>query len=197
MSVQRFIVNTIISGTLGGIASHVVASLCGRAERGRSELPMHAVSHIWYDDEPESHEGFRPADAAIGTALHHGACFFWASFFEAIFGKNAERSTPAALAGGASIAAAAYVTDYHIVPERFNPGFEAYLSDRSLFLVYAGLALGFAAGARLRGLRNHEADGGEDLRGLRHHEVEDRDEREESGKAQRGPDAVIAPEPRR
>jgi hypothetical protein len=183
MSVQRFIVNTLISGTVGGIVSHLVASLCSRDESGRGELPMHAVSHIWYGDEPESHEGFRPADAAIGTALHHGACFFWATFFEALFGKDAERSTPAALAGGATVAAAAYVTDYHIVSERFKPGFEAYLSDRSLFLVYAGLALGFAAGARLRGLRDHE--------------IEDRDEREESGKAERGPDVVIAPEERR
>ena len=194
MSVQRFIVNTLISGSVAGIASHLVASLCGRQESGRSELPMHAVSHIWYDDAPESHEGFKPVDAAIGTALHHGACFFWATFFEALFGKDAERSTPAALAGGATIATAAYVTDYHIVSERFKPGFEAYLSDRSLFLVYAGLALGFAAGARLRGLRRQKMEG---LHGLRHHEIEDRDEGEERWKAERGPDVMVAPEERR
>ena len=200
MSMQRFILNTIITGTVAGIASHVVASLRGRADSGRSELPMHAVSHIAYGDAPESHEGFKPLDAVVGTALHHGACFFWATFFEALFGKDAERSTPAALAGGATIATAAYITDYHIVSERFKPGFEAYLSDRSLFLVYAGLALGFAAGARLRGLRrlrNHQVDGGEGLRGLRNHEVENRDEREEREKAKRGPDVVVTPVERR
>jgi hypothetical protein len=144
---------------------------------------MHAVSHIYYDDAPESHEGFRPKDAAIGMALHHGASLFWATFFEALFGKDAEKSTPAALAGGATIAAAAYITDYYIVPDRYKPGFDAYLSDRSMFLVYAGLAVGLAAGARLRGLRNHE--------------IEDRDEREERGKAERRPDTVVAPEARR
>jgi hypothetical protein len=144
---------------------------------------MHAVSHIYYDDEPESHEGLKPVDAAIGTALHHGASIFWATFFEALFGKDAEESTPAALAGGATIAAAAYITDYHIVSDRYKPGFEAYLSDRALFLVYAGLAVGLAAGARLRGLRNHQ--------------IEDGDEREEGGKTQRGPDVVVAPEARR
>jgi hypothetical protein len=162
---KRFVVNCLISGTLGGIVSHAVASLCGRRETGRGELPMHAVSHIAYGDAPESHGGLEPRDAVIGTALHHGACLFWAPFFEALFGRDAERSTAAALAGGATIAAA------------------AYLSNRSLFLVYAGLALGFAAGARLRGLRNHE--------------IEDRDEREESRKAERRPDPVVTPEERR
>lgn len=177
---KRFILNCLISGTAGGIVSHAVASLCGRRETGRSELPMHAVSHIAYDDRPDSHDGFDPRDAVIGTALHHGACLFWAPFFEALFGRDAERSTPAALAGGATIAAAAYITDYHIVSDRFKPGFEAYLSKRSMFLVYAGLAVGFAAAARLRGLRNHQ--------------IEDHDEREESGKAERGPDPVVTPE---
>ena len=164
---KRFVLNCLISGTLGGIASHVAASLCGRRETGRSELPMHAVSHIAYDDAPESHEGFKPHDAVIGTALHHGACLFWATFFEALFGKDAEQSTGSALAGGATIAAAAYVTDYHIVSDRFKPGFEAYLSDRSLFLVYAGLAVGLAAGARLRGMRNRGDAPGARPRGLR------------------------------
>lgn len=180
---KRFILNALISGTLGGIVSHAVASLCSRRETGHSELPMHAVSHIYHDDDPEAHEGLKPVDAVVGTALHHGASIFWAMFFEALFGKDAERSTSAALAGGATIAAAAYVTDYHIVSDRYKPGFEAYLSDRSLFLVYAGLALGLAAGARLRGLRNHQ--------------VEDRDESEERWEAERGPDAVVPPELRR
>ena len=180
---KRYLLNCIISGTLGGIASHVIASLSSRREHGRSELPMHAVSHIYYDDDPESHEGFRPVDAAIGTALHHGASLFWATFFEALFGKAAEKSTPAALAGGATIAAAAYITDYYIVSDRYKPGFEAYLSDRSLFFVYAGLAVGLAAGARLRGLRDHQP--------------ENRDEGNERWEAERGPDAVVAPVERR
>ena len=198
MSLGRFVVNALISGTVGGIVSHAVASILGGRETGHSELPMHAVAHIWDGDTPESHEGFKPRDAVIGTALHHGACFFWSTFFEALFGKDAERSTPAALAGGATIAAAAYITDYHIVSDRFKPGFEAYLSDRSLFLVYAGLAVGLAAGARLRGLRDDGIEAAASRSGgLRDHEIEDHDEREESGKAERGPDSVIAPVERR
>jgi hypothetical protein len=144
---------------------------------------MHAVSHIAWDDSAESHQGQTAQDYIVGSALHHGACFFWSPFFEVLFGRRAEKSTCAALAGGATIATCAYVTDYHIVSERFKPGFEAHLSNRSLFFVYAALAAGFAVGARLRGLRNHQ--------------IEDHDEREESREAERGPDLVKAPEPRR
>jgi hypothetical protein len=180
---KRFILNCLISGTAGGLLSHLAASVCARRETGRSELPMHAVSHIAWNDAPESHKGRTLHNAAIGSALHHGACIFWASFFEPLFGKRAERSTSTALVGGATIATAAYITDYHIVSDRFKPGFEAYLSNRSLLIVYASLAVGLAAGARLRGLCNHQ--------------VEDRDEREERRKAERGPDVVITPEERR
>jgi hypothetical protein len=144
---------------------------------------MHAVSHIAWGDSPESHQGRKTRNYIVGTALHHGACFFWSPFFEALFGHRAERSTSAALVGGATIATVAYITDYHVVSDRFKPGFEAHLSNRSMFFVYAGLALGLAAGARLRGLR--------------HHQVEDRDEGEERWKAERGPDVVVTPEKRR
>ena len=176
---KRFIVNCLISGAAGGLASHIAASICGRREAGRSELPMHAVSHIAWNDDPASHKGRTTSNYLVGSGLHHGASVFWATFFEGLFGKRAEKSTSAAVAGGAAIAAAAYITDYHIVSERYKPGFEAYLSDRSLFFVYASLALGLAAAARLRGLR--------------HHQVKDRDESKERRKAQGSPDPVESP----
>jgi hypothetical protein len=180
---NRFVWNCLVSGAAGGIASHIVASLFSHKENRRSELPMHAVSHIAWGDAPESHQGRTRTNYIVGTALHHGACFFWSPFFEALFGRRAEKNTAAALVGGATIATCAYITDYHIVSDRFKPGFEAHLSNRAMFFVYAGLALGLAAGARLRGLRNHQ--------------VEDRDKREESRKTERGPDVVVSPESRR
>lgn len=61
-----------------------------------------------------------------------------------------------------------------------KPGFEAHLSNRSLFMLYAALALGFAAGARLHGLYDHQ--------------IENHGESNESGHAERRPDRVIAPE---
>jgi hypothetical protein len=178
--VNRFVRNCLISGAAGGLLSHIAASACSRLEQGRSELPMHAVSHIAWGDAPEAHTGRTRGNHLLGSGLHHGASVFWATFFEALFGREAERNTTAALAGGAAIATAAYVTDYHLVSDRFKPGFEAYLSNRSLFIVYAGLALGLAAGARLRGLYDHQ--------------IEDADERDERGHAERSPDVVKSPE---
>ena len=177
---NRFVLNCVISGLAGGILSEVASALHGRAERGRSDLPMHAVSHIAWGDEPESHKGRHTHNYVIGTALHHGASIFWATFFEALFGRVAERSTGSALVGGATIAAAAYVTDYHVVSDRFKPGFDAHLSNRALFSIYAALAIGLAAATRLRGLYRHE--------------IKNDDEREERRNAERGPEPVIAPE---
>ena len=177
---SHFIRDCLISGAVGGALSHIAASICSRKEQGRSELPMHAVSHIAWGDAPEAHKGHTLHNMLIGSALHHGASVFWAGFFEALFGRRAERSTSAALVGGATVATAAYVTDYHIVSDRFKPGFEAYLSNRALFIVYAALALGLAGAARLRGLY--------------YHQVENRHEGDERWNTQRRPDPVVAPE---
>jgi hypothetical protein len=40
------------------------------------------------------------------------------------------------------VSALAYVTDYHVIPSRFTPGFELSLSRRSFPSLYAALALG-------------------------------------------------------
>lgn len=177
---KRFLVDCLISGLAGGVVSHMAVAALSRVETGHADRAMHPVSHIAWDDAPQSHQGRTAHNWAIGAALHHGACFFWATFFEGLFGKRAERSTAAALTGGATIAAAAYVTDYHVVPDRFTPGFEAHLSNRSLFAVYVALAVGLAAGARLRGLYRHQ--------------VENNDERDEGRDAERRPNAVVTPE---
>ena len=172
--------NCLVSGAAGGLFSHIAAATASRIERGNADLAMHAVSHIAWGDDPESHTGRHPHNAVIGAALHHGASVFWATFFEALFGRAAERSTAAALVGGATIASAAYVTDYYVVSDRFKPGFEAHLSNRSLFFIYAALAAGLAAGARLRGLCRHQ--------------VKNDDKSDERRHPERRPDAVVTPE---
>ena len=74
---------------------------------------------------------------------------FWATFYERYFGRAADRGdVSTALVGGRIVAAAAYVTDYHLVPKRLSPGWEHRLSGRSLVATYAVLALSL----RLRGL---------------------------------------------
>jgi hypothetical protein len=177
---KRFFLNCLTSGLAGGMLSQLVSAIFSYAERGRPDLPIHAVSHIAWGDKPESHHGQHTHNFVIGTALHQGASVFWAAFFEALFGEHAEGSGASALVGGSTIAAAAYITDYYVVSDRFKPGFEAHLSSRGLFSIYAALALGLAAGARLRGLYRHQ--------------VENDDERDERRSAERRPRPVVAKE---
>jgi hypothetical protein len=184
MQSNRHLVNAVITGNVGGLAALGVALARARREPLRPAAPLNAVSHIWSGRSPLWHALFPTRrNALIGFALHQGAAIFWAGFFEPLFGRGAERSTALAVAGGAATAAAAYVTDYHVVSKRFRPGFEVSLSGRSLFLVYATLGLAFALSARSRGFR--------------HHEVENDDEGDERRHAERRPDAMVAPVERR
>jgi hypothetical protein len=45
---------------------------------------------------------------------------------------------------GAAVSAAAYVTDYHLVPRRLTPGFELRLPRLALAPIYAALAVGLS-----------------------------------------------------
>lgn len=140
----------LVSGSVAAVASAAVAAWCGRKQGGHAAGPLNAVSHIAWGGSAESQARKDGTNTVVGFALHHGASIFWALGFETVFGRRAERSVPDALIGGAATAATAYVVDYHVVPYRFVPGFEARLKNRSLFYVYAALGLSLAATAQLR-----------------------------------------------
>jgi hypothetical protein len=180
----RFAARALVSGAIAGLASALAAAACSRAERRPPRRPMNAVSHIYDGGAPPPHDGRNGRNTVLGFGIHMAASVWWALFFEALLRRRAERSRRAALAAGSTLAAAAYLVDYHVVAERFRPGFERYLSNRSLLAVYAALAVGFAAAARVPA----------PLRRLHHHEKEDDDERDEGRPSERGPERVVAPE---
>ncbi|WP_341845015.1 hypothetical protein [Caballeronia fortuita] len=77
-----------------------------------------------------------------------GSAVFWGVLFEALCAK---RPRPAKIVtAAATTALIAYVVDYHAVPKRVTPGFEAHLSTRSLAMTYVALGAGFAMAALLR-----------------------------------------------
>jgi uncharacterized membrane protein YjjB (DUF3815 family) len=96
----------------------------------------------------------------LGFGIHTAASVFWATILELALAAQAQ---PRRLPTAAVLSAVAYVVDYYVVDKRFRPGFEAYLSPRAMFAVYAALAAGFAAsGAKRRALirkRQHERKG--------------------------------------
>jgi hypothetical protein len=179
----RLSARILASGVGAAVASALVAAACSRAENRHAARPLNAVAHIYDGGPPPREDGPYRRNTLVGLALHAGASVWWAAFYEALFGRAARRSPAAALAGGAVIAAGAYVVDYHVVGKRFRPGFERFLSARSMLAVYAALAAGLAMSARLSRLRDHQ--------------VENHDERHERGNAQRRPQGVVAPEYRR
>jgi hypothetical protein len=78
-----------------------------------------------------------------GFIANYRASVFWALFYEWL-GKGRPRKPARALLDGALISAAAYVTDYHVVPKRLTPGFEMRVPRAALACVYAALALGLS-----------------------------------------------------
>ena len=170
----------LLTGGTVAIVSAITAASWSRLERGRATAPLNAISHIAWGGEPPAEAGPAGVSLATGLALHAGASLFWATPFELVFGRMARRSVGAAWLGGAIVSALAYVTDYYVVSRRFRPGYEAYLSPRGLFAVYAALAGGLAMAARSSRLN--------------HHQPEDRDEGDEGRHAERSPESVIAPE---
>jgi hypothetical protein len=141
--------NALISGTIAGVATALAESLCGKAEHTTAAAPINAVSHIAWGEEAARHQEASFKYTGTGFLLNHAATVMWASLYERWFGRAAEKGHVAeALAGGAAVAGLAYLTDYHLVPERFAPGFEKRLSGRSLAVVFGAMALSLP----LRGL---------------------------------------------
>ena len=141
-----FTARALVTGLVGSVASAVAALVCSRAENGRATPPINAVSHIYDGTEPptaENGRGYR--NTLLGSAIHTCGALFWAVFYEAAL-RRRDGALPAAAAAAAT-AAVAYHVDYNVVHRRFRPGFEAHLSRRGLFTVYAALAAGFAAAA--------------------------------------------------
>jgi hypothetical protein len=119
---------------------------------------MNAIAHIYDGGEPPAHDGNGGRNTLLGAGIHTAASVWWAAFYELAL----ERRKPVVLTASA-IAAIAYVVDYYVVGKRFRPGFEAYLSPRGMFAVYAALAAGFALSGRngrtLIRQRQHEREG--------------------------------------
>lgn len=139
---------TLCTGAAATAATTLAVSICGALEEGNPVAPINAVSHIAWADEAARQTDASWQYTAVGLALNTAAVTSWAGVYEMFCGRTADRKDIAgALLGGALVSAAAYVTDYHIVPERLTPGFEKRLSNRSLLGVYTALALGLAAGS--------------------------------------------------
>jgi hypothetical protein len=134
----------LFSGTLAAAAVTLVASFVARRVTGSSAAALNATSHVVWGERARRQDRYSLKYTATGFGANYGASVFWALFYEALGGRR-QRTRARALLDGALISAAAYVTDYHLVPKRLTPGFEMRIPYAALGGVYAALALGLSA----------------------------------------------------
>jgi hypothetical protein len=150
MSATAFAFDVAAAGAVATAATTATILCLGHQRDESMWAPLNAVSHIAFGDEAASHTEPSPKFTGTGTALNAAAMVSWAAAYAGLMRIMPGRDLRSALAGGAAIAAAAYVTDYHVVPRRLTPGFEKRLSGRSMFWIYSALAAGLAAGWVMR-----------------------------------------------
>ena len=140
------------------VATTVAVTICGHRDEGNAIAPLNAISHIAWGDVAAKQEDASVRYTATGIALNIAAITSWSAVYELAFGRVARKnSLPAAMLGGISVAALAYVIDYYVVPKRLTPGFEKRLTPRSMFIVYSSLALSLPLASLLE--RDSAADG--------------------------------------
>jgi hypothetical protein len=143
--------NSLASGTVASVASTISLSMLGKAELDRSAAPVNGPSQwIWGRHAPYQNR-FSLRYTIVGYLIHHAASVFWALWYERLRQRlPVAKNAAAELAPAVAIAAAAYIVDFHLTPQRLTPGFEHRLSKRSLLTVYGTFALGLAAMALLK-----------------------------------------------
>ena len=144
-----------VSGTLAAAAVTLAASLAARRATGSSAAALNATSHFLWGERAAREDTYSVKYTATGFAANYGASIFWALFYEMLGGRK-QRTRSRALLDGALVSAAAYVTDYHIVPKRLTPGFELRVPRMALAAVYGALALGLSL-RDLIGIRSSSA----------------------------------------
>jgi hypothetical protein len=149
MTHHSILTTAIGSSASAAIATTAAIAACGRQEDVSPWAPLNAISHIAWGDEAASHVSRSWKYSATGIGLNTSAMVLWGAVYACLASRATTRSASPALAAGIATAATAYMVDYHVVPERLTPGFEKRLSGRSLFVIFASLALGLAAGGML------------------------------------------------
>ena len=133
--------NAVVAGSIVCVATLVAVALRGRADSGSAVAPINASSHVIYGPEAASADVPDVRHTVPGFAINAGACVFWATIYEGLFGRAARRRPGVALLGGPAVAALAYLVDYHLVPKRLTPGWEERVSGRSLAMIFGAMAL--------------------------------------------------------
>ncbi len=151
-SVQQWSQNlkeSLIPGAAAGLTACAAVAAFGQRDSDSAIAPINATSHVLWGEEAARVERATLRHTLPGLAINASAGIWWALVFKALFGRAAQRSHTAAIAGGLATAALAYGVDYHLVPKRLTPGWESRISDRSLYMTLGAMGLVLGVGAIL------------------------------------------------
>lgn len=145
-----FLVNTakraIKDGALAAMLSGGSLAARGKADTGSALAPINAPAHIVHGDESLQRDEASLRHTLVGAALHTASAMLWAGLYHSLQARRRQPSVVGAVVDAAAVTAIAAVVDLKLVPERLTPGFQHRLSTRSLWTVYATMALGLAMG---------------------------------------------------
>jgi len=140
----------LVAGASASATTTVTVALAGVAEQGSPWPALNAISKMVHGNHAPWRNEASWKYTGTGALLNAAAVFSWAAVYAVLRGPRTRTDYVRAATAGAATSALAYVIDYHVVPERFTPGFEKRLSNRSLGVIYAALAVGLAASELVR-----------------------------------------------
>jgi hypothetical protein len=137
---------TLHSGSWAGLYMSAAVALLGKLTIGTAARPLNAISHILWGREAGRQQNWSIKYTGSGLILNQLACLFWAGCYEIMIHEK----RPPEISKAVAMSAVAYLTDYHVVPRRFTPGFELLFHRRMFPWLYAALAGSLVAGVRMR-----------------------------------------------
>ncbi|HEY8539436.1 MAG TPA: hypothetical protein VIL28_11265 [Steroidobacteraceae bacterium] len=136
------------SGSAASILSTVVLSIASKHSEDSAAGALNGPSQwVWGEREAYTRRATL-RHTVVGYAIHHAMSIFWATFYEAAFGRArrplANISTARIFSEAAVTTAVAFFVDYVVTPRRFRPGFRKHISRGALVANYGAFALGLA-----------------------------------------------------
>lgn len=135
----------LLSAAFATVATTLTSLFLGKRHAKSAAAPLSAASHIIWGPRAFKVKRFDVKHTLVGGLVHTVAMGFWAGVLELIV-RPRKYSPVEAIGYAGAVTAAAWLTDYALVPRRLTPGFEAHLDGRGLLHLYAALAAGLAAG---------------------------------------------------
>jgi len=144
MTIASAIARTLLTSAATTAATTATLCLLSSRDTGHPAAALNATSHILWGEKARGHDQWDVRHTLTGALLNAGAMGLWSVVLGFL---PRPRSALGAVRNGTIVSALAYVTDYHVVPQRLTPGFEQRLSPKSIFSTYAVLAASLAVSA--------------------------------------------------